>query len=48
VFLGLVVYPVAYGLWMARDPSLYGELVANPLYLKTLVNTALYVGIGAT
>jgi len=46
VFFGFVVYPVAYGLWMARDPSLYGELIANPLYVKALVNTALYVGIG--
>ena len=46
VFLAFVVYPVAYGLWMARDPSLYGELIANPLYARTVVNTALYVGLG--
>jgi multiple sugar transport system permease protein len=46
VFIGFVLYPVAYGLWMARDPSLYRELVANPLYVTSLVNTALYVGIG--
>jgi len=46
VFLAFVVYPVAYGLWMARAPSLYRELVANPLYVRTVVNTALYVGLG--
>ena len=46
VFLAFVVYPVAYGLWMARDPSLYRELIANPLYAQTVVNTALFVGLG--
>jgi multiple sugar transport system permease protein len=46
VFLAFVVYPVAYGLWMARDPSLYGELLADPLYVRSVVNTALYVGVG--
>src|SRR5262249_28480441 len=46
VFLAFVVYPVAYGLWMARAPSLYRELVANPVYGRTVVNTALYVGLG--
>jgi multiple sugar transport system permease protein len=46
VFGAFVVYPVAYGLWMARDPSLYRELIANPRYAQTVVNTALYVGLG--
>jgi len=46
VFLAFAVYPVAYGLWMASDPSLYGELIASPLYARTVVNTALYVGLG--
>jgi len=46
VFVAFVVYPVAYGLWMAREPSLYRELLANPLYARTAVNTALYVGLG--
>ena len=46
VFLAFVVYPVAYGLWMARDPSLYGDLLADPRYARTVVNTALYVGLG--
>ena len=46
VFSAFVVYPIAYGLWMASDPSLYGELIADPLYARTVVNTALYVGLG--
>jgi multiple sugar transport system permease protein len=46
VFVAFVVYPVAYGLWMARAPSLYGELIADPLYARTVVNTLLYVGLG--
>ena len=46
VFLGLVVYPAGYALWMARDPSLYADLIENRLYLPTLVNTLLFVGLG--
>jgi multiple sugar transport system permease protein len=46
VFLAFVVYPIGYGLWMARDPALYADLVASPLYARTVVNTAVYVGLG--
>ena len=46
VFSAFVVYPIAYGLWMASDPSLYGDLMTNPRYARTVVNTALYVGLG--
>jgi multiple sugar transport system permease protein len=46
VFLAFVVYPVAFGLWMAREPALYRELLRNPLYPRTVVNTLLYVGLG--
>ena len=46
VFAAFVVYPVAYGLGMASDPSLYRDLIANPLYARTVVNTALFVGLG--
>ncbi len=45
VFAAFVVYPVAYGLWMASDPSLYRDLMANPLYARTAINTVLYVGL---
>src|SRR5579859_4326980 len=46
VFLLFVVYPVGYALWMAGNPSLYAELIADPHYARTVVNTILFVGIG--
>src|SRR2546428_12226167 len=46
VFSAFVVYPIAYGLWMASDRSLYGDLIATPLYAQTVINTVLYVGLG--
>jgi multiple sugar transport system permease protein len=46
VFIAFVIYPIAYGLWMAGDPALYRDLVADPLYARTVINTALYVGVG--
>src|SRR5262249_33802158 len=46
VFVALVVYPVACGIWMASDPSLYRDLLASPLYVRVVVNTVLYVGLG--
>jgi multiple sugar transport system permease protein len=46
VFAAFVVYPVAYGLWMGRDPALYGLLFTDPRYLTTAINTLLFVAIG--
>ena len=46
VFLGFVVYPVGYALWMAGRPSLYAELISDPLYLRAAVNTLLFAGVG--
>lgn len=46
VFIAFVIYPVAYALWLGARPSLFGELFSNPLYLPTVVNTVLFVGIG--
>jgi multiple sugar transport system permease protein len=46
VFLALVAYPIAYALWMASEPALYADLIAGPLYLSTIVNTLLFVGVG--
>jgi multiple sugar transport system permease protein len=46
VFAAFVVYPVGYGLWLARDPVLYGELFGDPRYAMTVVNTVIFVGLG--
>src|ERR1700737_3075681 len=46
VFLAFVAYPVVYGLWLGRDPALYAELMSEPIYQRTVVNTVLYIVIG--
>ena len=43
VFFAFVVYPFGYALWMAGRPSLYSDLIADPHYLTTVVNTLLFV-----
>jgi multiple sugar transport system permease protein len=46
LFLAFVAYPVLYGLWLGRDPALYFELMSEPIYQRTVVNTILYLAIG--
>jgi multiple sugar transport system permease protein len=46
VFLAFAIYPIGYALWMASKPSLYADLIADPFYLPTVVNTLLFVGLG--
>ena len=46
VFIAFVVFPVLYGLWLGHDPSLYVELIHDPIYQTTVVNTILYLVIG--
>src|SRR4029077_9239917 len=46
VFFAFAVYPIAYGLWMGREPSLYAHVVSDPHYTRTVINTLLYVGLG--
>jgi multiple sugar transport system permease protein len=46
VFFAFVVYPFGLALWMAGRASLYAELIADPVYLRALVNTVLFVGLG--
>ena len=46
VFCLFVIYPVAFGLWMGDQPSLYSRLFSDPIYLQTLTNTLLYLVIG--
>ena len=46
VFCAFAVLPIGYALWMASEPSLYTELVTDRLYLPTVVNTLIFVGLG--
>ena len=46
VFLAFVVYPVIYGIVLGSDPALYVQLVDNPHFVTTAVNTLLLAGVG--
>jgi multiple sugar transport system permease protein len=46
VFLAFVAWPVAFGFWLGGNPALYAELVKDPRYLETVINTLLFVGVG--
>src|ERR1051326_8880683 len=46
VFLGFVIYPALYGLWMGSNPSLYSEVFSDPIYLNTVVNTLIFLAFG--
>jgi multiple sugar transport system permease protein len=46
VFIAFVCYPVFYGLWMGSEPHLYGELLSDPIYQNTVVNTLLFLAFG--
>src|SRR5919109_474929 len=46
LFFAFAVYPIGYALWMGSAPSLYADLLADPLYGRSLINTLLFVGVG--
>lgn len=46
IFFAFVLLPVGYGLWLGHRPSSYEALFADPIYVRTLVNTALFLAIG--
>ena len=46
VFLIFVVYPVGYGLWLARHPESYERLVEDPIFLRSILNTLAFLVIG--
>src|ERR1700688_5212227 len=46
VFIAFVIFPVFYGLWLGHSPALYVELLHDPIYQATIVNTLLYLAIG--
>src|SRR5436853_5728310 len=43
VFLAFVLYPVSYGLWLARHPASYVTLFDDPVFFCTVVNTVVFL-----
>jgi multiple sugar transport system permease protein len=43
VFIVFVVYPVCYGLWLARHPESYVELFDDPIFAGSVVNTLIFI-----
>ena len=46
VFLVFVLYPVGYGLWLARHPGSYVKLVDDPIFARSVVNTLFFLIVG--
>ena len=43
IFVVFVIYPVGYGLWLARDPQSYVRLFADPIFFRTVINTVVFI-----
>jgi multiple sugar transport system permease protein len=43
VFGIFVLYPVCYGLWLARHPQSYEHLVEDPIFFRSVVNTIVFL-----
>jgi multiple sugar transport system permease protein len=46
IFLVFVLYPVLYGFWLARSPEAYAELFHDPIFLRAIRNTLIFLIIG--
>ena len=44
IFIVFVVYPVGYGLWLARHPESYQHLFDDPIFLRSVFNTLAFLG----
>jgi multiple sugar transport system permease protein len=43
IFLVFVLYPVGYGLWLARHPQSYVKLFEDPIFFRTVLNTIVFL-----
>ena len=43
IFFLFVLYPVCYGLWLARHPESYVKLFDDPIFFRTAVNTLVFL-----
>jgi multiple sugar transport system permease protein len=46
IFLVFVLYPVGYGLWLARHPASYVKLFEDPIFFRTVINTVVFLVVG--
>ena len=46
VFLVFVVYPICYGLFLARHPASYVKLADDPVFTRSVVNTLIFLVVG--
>jgi len=46
ILLTFVLYPVGYGLWLARHPASYVKLVDDPIFTRSVVNTLVFLVVG--
>jgi multiple sugar transport system permease protein len=46
VFVAFVIYPIGYGLWLARQPASYEALFNDPIFARAAVNTLIFLLIG--
>ena len=46
VFLVFVLYPVCYGLWLARHPQSYVDLFNDPIFFRSALNTLVFLVVG--
>lgn len=45
VFVVFVLYPVGYGLWLARSPHSYERLFEDPIFVRTAINTVVFLAV---
>ena len=46
VFIAFVLYPVGYGLWLARHPASYVHLYDDPIFARSAINTLIFLVVG--
>jgi multiple sugar transport system permease protein len=46
VFLVFVLYPAIYGFWLARHPASYVQLFDDPIFLRSVRNTLIFLIVG--
>ena len=46
VFVVFVLYPVCYGLWLARHPQSYVDLFNDPIFFRSALNTLVFLVVG--